>query len=62
MDITVESPIGVGLLLVLLGGAGLILMRPAFAPRPPNKAMRIASGTFGALLLSMFVYAITVML
>ncbi len=61
MEITVQSPIGVGLLLILLGGAGLMLMRPALAPKPPNKVMRIASGTFGALLLSMFVVVIGVM-
>ena len=57
-----QSPIGVALLLILLGGAGLMLIRPALAPKPPNKTMRIASGTFGALLLSMFVVVITVKL
>ena len=62
MEITVQSPIGVGLLLILLGGAGLTLMRPALAPKPPNKAMRITSGTFGAFLLSMFFVVIAVML
>jgi len=61
MDITVESPIGVALLLILIGGAGLMLMRPAFAPNQPNKVMRIVSGTFGALLLSMFFVVIAVM-
>ena len=61
MEITVQSPIGVGLLLILLGGAGLTLMRPAFVPKPPSKAMRIAAGTFGALLLSMFFVVIGVM-
>jgi hypothetical protein len=58
----VQSPIGVALLLILLGGAGLMLIRPALASKPPNKGTRIASGIFGALILSMFVVVITVKL